>query len=390
MRRLNSALLMLSVPALIACGKGPETPPPGPTAPKSDEGPSPQGAASPADGASTTPAAGADASAPPVETLVFAKIGERQITDQDITPRLEALQKGGQALDGAMVQETVEDVVDDALLTAEAKAAGFAAPPEADSEEAIAEAWARHKLQPEAEASVSDADVAAWFAERRGMARAVFTDEAAAGAFKAELDPRLAAPEANKLAVFAEAKKKLGKRDEVIPDGVLVDAQGKSELGEALLPEEGAKVLFALAADGDVSAPTKVGDMWLVIQRVGVRPGTPLDKVPEDQRTAAREKLVAHRALARLDEHVARLRKDQGVEIDVAAVKKLATRLGINRLGKLKKLPFNARKLQLQRGRTMPQRAPGMAPAGRDIERLMQERAKVKSGGDQGTPGGTP
>jgi len=386
---------MLSASTLIACGKGPETAPPAPATPTSQGAPSPQGAASPADAASTTPPS-ADADAVPVpETLVFAKIGERQITDQDVTPRLEALRQAGQTLDGALLQETIEDVVDDALLAAEARAASFTPPddaPAAPGDEAIAEAWAKHKILPEAQASVSDADVAAWFAERRAMARAVFTDEAAATAFKAAVDQAVSAPDANRLAAFLETKKKLGDKDEVIPDGVLVDAQGKSEVGEALLPKEGAKVLFALAGDGDVSAPAKVGDMWLVIQRVGLRPGTPLDKVPDEQRTAARDKIAAHRAMVRLDEHVARLRKDQGVEIDVAAVKKLALRVGVNRLGKLKKLPFNARKLQLQRGRAMPQRAPGMAPAGRDIERLIQERAKdkVKAGDDQGAPGGTP
>jgi len=318
-------------------------------------------------------------------------VAGRPITERDVTPRLDALVKAGKKLDGVLVRETVEDVVDDALLLAEAKAAHFEAPPEAVSDEAIAAAWAQHEHLAEAQAAVTDADVSAWFAERRAMARMVFADEAQATAMKAELDLAFARPEVDRRKAFLDLKAKRGHRQELVPDGVLVDLRGKSELGEMLLPEDGAKVLFALTAAGQVSKPSHVGDMWLLIQQVGVRPGTPLDKVPAEQRNAARDQLVAHHAMIQLEEHVARLRRDQHLEIDLAAVNKLAHRLGIDRLSKFRKLPFNARKLQLQRGQMMPPRAPGPRPAGRDIERLMRERAKetLKPEGT-GTSGGTP
>ncbi len=380
--RLTHLLLlgMLPASALAACGqKGPE-----PTPATSPPAPAPQAGPSDPDGASSTPDA-------VPETFVFAKLAGRQITDADVAPRIKAFTAVGEKLDGRLVQETIEDVVDDALLAADARAAHYDVPADAKDDEAIAEAWAKQKFMAEAQASVTDADLGLWFAERRGLARIVFRDEETAAKAKAELDAKLAEGKGEPLEVFLAAKTATGRRHDVVPDGALVDAQGKNELGETIIPEEGAKVLFALTKNGEVSAPSKVGNMWLLLMRVAVRPGTPVDQVPADQKAAAKEKIVAARAMQALEEYIARLRKDQGVTIDEFAVRKYAKSLGVDNLARLKKLPFGQRKAAFQRQR-IPNHAPAR-PVGRDIERLLQERAKQKmqGQGDQSPgPGATP
>lgn len=270
-------------------------------------------------------------------------------------------------------------------MSAEATAAAFKAPAvQAADDDAFVEAWAKSVV---GEVTVSDDDVANWFAERRGMARMLFQDEATAAQAKTEVEADIAGGKRPLEAFIGAKRKRRGNRDarreEVAPDGVLVDAAGRTETGEQVLPEDAARILFALEADGAISAPTKVGDLWVVVMRVGVRPGTPLAQVPADQRKAAADRLIAQRSMDKLDEHVARLRRDQGVKIDEAAVRAYAKSLGVEHVSKLRRMPFGARKVQLGRQAGPPERAP-IRPAGRDIERLMHERARQKMG--EGTP----
>ncbi len=297
-------------------------------------------------------------------------------------------------LDGAAIHGVISDYVEDALLASDARAQQFVAP-DAKDDAALAEAYAKAKFTAEAEASVTDADLASWFAERRGMARVVFKDEAGATKARENIVARIAGDTAMDkiLAAFVAEK---GKRRETVPDGVLVDVQGLSESGERLIPEEGAKALFALEKDGDISPPTKAGEMWILVMRLGVRPATPLASVPADQKDAAREKLVSKRANDALEEHIARLRKANGVKLDELAIRKYTRSLGVEAVGKMRRLPFGQRRgVDKQRG---PGRAPGR-PHGPDIDRMLQERAKMRPkkddlpGGDEGgpsTPGGTP
>lgn len=371
--RLATRSFLIMMPSLLAAGTlpacGGKSPEPQAPAPPSPAAPAPQAATSaPAasDAASTTPSA---------EVFVFARLPHRAIADQEIIPRLDALEADGRKLDGAILRETIEDVVDDALLAHEAQQAGFVPPADATGDEAIAEAWARDRFLPDARTSVSDADLAAWFAERRGLARMIFKDESAATKLASQLEDKRAAGGGELSKLFLEAKqRRLGRRGEVVPDGVLVDARGKNELGEVVVPEEAARVLFTLE-EGVLSPPTQVGDVWMLMMNLGARPGTPLDKVPESERQAAHDRIAAARAMDRLEEHVARLRKDLGVTIDEAAVKRFAMARGLSDLSKLRRLPFAQRKAELSRSRVMPNRAP-MRPAGRDIQRLMEERQK--------------
>jgi len=376
---------MLPASALPACGK--TEPAPAATSPEAPAHPTPQDPNGPG-GASSIPAEPAEK----VEPFVFAKLPGREISDADVAPRIKAQQAAGEKIDGRLVQETVEDVVEDALLVAEARAASFQAPPEAKDDEAIAEAWAKQKFMAAAEASVTDADLGLWFAERRGFARIMFRDEESATKAKATIDAKIAEGQEEPLKVFLAEKSRNGRRHDVVPDGALVDAQGKNETGEVLLPEAGAKVLFSLTKDGEIAPPSRVGDVWLLILRVAVRPGTPVEQVPADQKTAAKEKIVAARAMDALEEHIARLRKDQAVVVDEVVVRRYAKSLGVESISKVKRLPFGQRKAQFQRTGRVPPKAP-MRPNSQDVEKLLQEHAKQKmrGQGDQSpAPGAHP
>lgn len=326
---------------------------------------------------------------------MFATVNGKPVTDAEVADAVKRIPKA--ELDGAAIHATIEDFVEDALLAADARAQNFAAP-EAKDDGALAEAYAKAKFSAEAAASVTDADLANWFAERRGMARVVFKDEEAAKKGRDNIVARIAgATETDKIMAAFLAEK--GKRREAVPDGVLVDVQGLTETGERVIPEEGAKVLFTLEKDGDISPPTKVGDMWILVLRLGVRPGTPLASVPADQKDAAREKLVSKRANDKLEEHIARLRKDNGVKLDELAIRKYTRSLGVETVGKMRRLPFGQRRgVDKQR---VPGRAPGR-PHAPDVDRMLQERAKMRPKKDETTkdggsneggpsgPGGTP
>jgi hypothetical protein len=133
--------------------------------------------------------------------------------------------------------------------------------------------------------------------------------------------------------------------------------------------------------------------MWILVLRLALRPGTPLEAVPADQKDAAREKLVSKRANDSLEEHIARLRKDNGVKLDELAIRKYTRSLGVETIGKMRRLPFGQRRgVDKQR---VPGRAPGR-PHAPDVDRMLQERAKVrgnkdsagKDGNDEGGPAG--
>jgi hypothetical protein len=176
---------------------------------------------------------------------------------------------------------------------------------------------------------------------------------------------------------------------ETVPDGVLVDVHGQNELGERVLPEEAAEALFQLDNDGDLSKPIPVGDMWMLVVRMGVRPGSTLDEVPGDQRQAAREKSGAKRAMDLLEENIARLRKEHHVQVREPTIQRYAKSLSIDDISKFKPMRFSHRKTQLQRARALRERAP-MQPAARDIQRIIRER-KERAGNQPGrAPGANP
>ena len=248
----------------------------------------------------------------------------------------------------ATLADTVEDMVDNVLLAAEARAANFDTK-DLETDKAIAEAWAKTTFLEKGRLEVSDADLAAWFSDRRGVARIwVRTAEQAAELRKNLMDSFTNAPDKRR-ELFLELKQKIGGRPDTTPDGVLVDMEGKGELGEALVPVEIARAAFALKEDLEVSEPIAVNDGFALVQRVATRPATPLAQVPKNEVDAAREKLAIRRANLLVEEHTARLRAEHKAVIDDEAVARLGLKLGLGHGSHRKKVPLGVRKMQLDR-----------------------------------------
>jgi hypothetical protein len=286
-------------------------------------------------------------------------------------------------IDYQLVRDTIEDLIDNMLLAAEARASNFAFEGDPDDDQKLGEAWARASFLEKARTAVTDADLAVWFAERRGVARIWVRTEQQAKDLRAQLMDSFRNTPDKKRDLFQELKRKVGGRPDRIPDGALVDGEGRGEVGDALVPVEVARALFALEADGEVSEPVASGGGFAVVQRVGLRPATPVEKVPANERSAATEKLAAARAMALVEEHAARLRMDHKVSIDEEAVARLATKLGAGKI-RHNKMALGVRKMQLERLRgtihgTPEFRDPSFVPDGAPgAERAKYEKIREK------------
>jgi hypothetical protein len=351
MRLLHRPLLFALTAASLgaACDKKPETPSaPAPAveaAAPATPTPAPAPAAAPTEpGPAVEPALTAPA---PGEVLTIATYGDGRKVTSDQVEALVAPLRGQDSLTFPVLAETVEDVIDDSLLADEARAAGFDTAG-LDGDKAIAEAWAKKTFLDKGRAAVTDADLTSWFSERRGVARIwVRTADQAAELRKNLMDSFKNAPD-KRQELFLELKRKVGGRPDPAPDGVLVDVEGKGELGEALVPAEIARAAFALKEDFEVSEPVAVNDGFALVQRVAARPATPLAQVPKTEVDAAREKLAIKRANLFIEEHAARLRVEKQVVIDEAALARLGLKLGLGH-GSHKKIPLGVRKIQLER-----------------------------------------
>lgn len=237
---------------------------------------------------------------------------------------------------------------------------------------ARAEAWAKQDLAPTAEQSVTDADVQAAFSERRSAVRVMFRTEAEAKDARSSLvDAVRAAPSmADKVKAFKTHGGRVmgrGKEDETVaPVGVLFDAQGKGDNGQAVVPQKVAEVAFTLAEDGDIGEPVAMAEnRWVLVMRTGIRPGTPLDKVPPEERERTKQGLVAARAMAAMKERVARLRRESPVVLldEAAAAKALGIDEAGMRAAKMRRVPFDMKKMRIDSLRGGPrQKIPGLAP----------------------------
>lgn len=357
MRTLQRPLLIaLAAAALGAgCDKKPETASaPTPSEPK---------AALPAPAPTpTAPTAAATEPGPAVEPTITTPAADevfavatfadgRKISSEQVELAVAPLKAQG-TLSFATLADTVEDMVDDVLLAAEARAAaaqgGFDTSG-LDTDKAVAESWAKKTFLEKGRLEVSDADLSAWFSDRRGVARIwVRTAEQAAELRKNLMDSFANAPDKRR-ELFLELKQKVGGRPDTTPDGVLVDMEGKGELGEALVPVEIARAAFALKEDLEVSEPIAVNDGFALVQRVATRPATPLAQVPKNEVDAAREKLAIRRANLLVEEHAARLRAEHKAVIDDEAVARLGLKLGLGHGSHRKKVPLGVRKMQLER-----------------------------------------
>lgn len=345
-RPLLIALTVTATSLTSACGKKPET--------QSAPTPSEPSAALPAPATPPTPTEPGPAVEPsittpsPNEVFPVATFGDgRKISSEEVEVAVAPLKAQG-TLTFPSLAETVEDMVDNILLAAEARAANFDTK-DLEGDKAIAETWAKTTFLEKGRLEVTDADLTAWFADRRGVARIwVRTAEQAAELRKNLMDSFTNAPDKRR-ELFLELKQKVGGRPDTTPDGVLVDIEGKGELGEAFVPVEIARAAFALKEDLEVSEPIAVNDGFALVQRVATRPATPLAQVPKNEVDAAREKLAVRRANLLIEEHAARLRAEHKAVIDDEAVARLGLKLGLGHGSHRKKVPLGVRKMQLER-----------------------------------------
>lgn len=331
----------------------------------------------------------------PDEVIAIATFGDgKKITSDQVEVALAPLRANG-SLSFPALRETVEDMVDDELLAAEALAASFEFEGDKTDRKALAEAWAKKSFLEKGREAVTDAELANWFSDRRGIARIwLRSADQAAEARKNLMDSFANAPD-KKRDLFLELKRKVGGRPDPAPDGVLVDIEGKGELGDALVPVELAQAVFALKEDLTVSEPVASGGGFALVMRVGSRPATPLAQVPAIEVQSAKEKLAIKRANQLIDEHAARLRAEQKVALDAQAIARLGLKLGLGH-GSHKKVPLSLRKIQLERLRNdirgVPEvRDPGLVPAGApQVERATYDKVREKMNKKPADQKGTP
>lgn len=317
-----------------------------------------------------------------VAKITFAS-GERAITYAEV----EAYAAKVKETEKISFPDTFEDLTALLLLADEAKRNGASDPDEVK----LGDEWAKKSIGPEAEAAVTDADLAAAFAERRSAVRVMFKTQDEAAALRAELlapDGAFmkSADMAGKTTVF---KTKNGKNEKIsarleekgiAPTGVLFDPQGRGDNGQAVVPPRIAEAAFKLAADGDITEPFELAPgRWALVMRTGTRPGTPIDQVPADVRQRTREGLVATRGVNLMRDRVARLRRDAPVAVvdEAAIAKALGVSRDASRMSKLRRIPNDIRKQRMNSGMRGPrERTPGLEP--RDVprpEQLTPEKA---------------
>jgi len=371
--KLLGAMALLTATTLAACGgsKAPQAPTAPPASPSSP-------AAPPSAGSSTS--ASPDAARPerkkldgPVDpATVVARIalptGERGITYAEVQKWAEAQRAAGESI---RWPTTFDDLAGRILLAAEATQSGMTEPAD---EIARGEAWARQELAPTAKASITEADLQAAFSDRRSAVRIMSRSEAEAKELRATLAGQVAAATtmADKVKTFRSRGGKVvapeRQRDDatVAPLGALFDKGGKGDAGQAVVPPKVAETAFALAAEGDISEPIEIATgRFALVMLTGMRPGTPLDKVPPEVRQKAEDGLVAARAMSAFKERVARLRRQWRVTVldDHAAQKALGLTAEEMRASRIRKLPFDTRKMRLDQVRgELPERIPGVEP----------------------------
>ncbi|MCC6625170.1 MAG: peptidyl-prolyl cis-trans isomerase [Deltaproteobacteria bacterium] len=299
--------------------------------------------------------------------------------------------------------QSLDDYVGRLLLADEAKRGGLVEPAD---ELQRADAWAKQELLPPAEASITDADMQAAFAERRSAVRVMSRSEAEAKELRqALLEPvAQAATIQDKIRTVrargGKPQAPQGDDKTLAPQGALFDPQGKGDAGQSVVPPKVAEAAFALKIEGEISEPIEIAtSRWVLVMLSGIRPGTPLDKVPPEVATRTREGLVATRAMAAMKERIARLRRDSPVVVldDRLAQKALGLTAEDLRAARVRKLPFDTRKMRMDQLRGSPQeRVPGVerrdAPPVEKVtpERVHEDMKKHEGELPAKTPGGNP
>jgi hypothetical protein len=228
----------------------------------------------------------------------------------------------------------VDELINLHLFAGVAEAEGFkppaAAAPEATTPAApaapepadrlsLGEAWARATF---VGAEPTEADLAAWFVERRAVARIIVKTQEAADAVVAAMRAPPPADVKEAVSRFAKLSREHDTAKAAIaPRRVLFDAAGRSEVGEPVVAEAIATAAFALAADGDVSPVISLGDGGdlAVVQRVALRPAMKTSEVPAPDLERAKDGLRVARANALMKTRAGELRGKVTIAVEPQA-----------------------------------------------------------------------
>jgi hypothetical protein len=227
---------------------------------------------------------------------------------------------------GRPVADVVDELVNLHLFAGVAAAEGFkppAAPTEADARAdattarlELGEAWARATfVGPEP----TDAELTAWFVERRAVARIVVKSPEAAETVLAAMREPAPADTGEAIRRFAKLSREHNtEKTSIAPRRTLFDAAGRSELGEPVVHEAVATAAFALAKDGDVSGVVKLGDSGdlAIVQRIAHRPAMKPAEVPPPDLERAKEGLRAASANALMKARAGELRAKVTIAVE--------------------------------------------------------------------------
>ena len=362
--------------ALLATGCSKTEP-----APVADPGPgaAPSATAAPEADTATAPEDVAQAQAP-----VIATVAGRPITADAVAAAAEQLGRERRVPPSErLVHDALDALIADAIVAAEARTEGFGESLEGRqiTDSALASAYLDAKTRAEAEASVTDEDLARYFAPRRRAAKLVVATREDAAALQATIQSAIATTPERFAEVFADfrAQRGLDPQDQDFGATTPFDDKGQGPMGEPITPPLVAGAAFALGTVGAVSPPIPVPpDRFALVQLLELVPA-PAAVSPEDK-DRARQALVAARAHAARQALLVRLKQATIVTIDQARASELATTLAKGGLGGRRRIGVEAMQLRRDRLRRLPSqiRRPELSKDAEALRRAVPEEIQRK------------
>lgn len=303
---------------------------------------------------------------------------------------------------GKPVADVVDDLINLHLFAGVATVEGFKPPSEqpatpseptapstpTDDRLQLGEAWARATfIGPEP----TEAEIAAWFVERRAAARIVVKTPEAADAVLAAMKTPAPADTGDAVRRFAKlSREHTTEKSAIAPRRVLFDATGRNEVGEPAVHEAIATAAFALGKDGDISGVLKLGDSGdlAIVQRIAVRPAMKVAEVPAPELARANDGLRAARANALMKARAAELRGKVTIAVEPQTFADLRP---TSMKGQLMRGGLMGRPGALGKGGMVDLKSVMKDPPGRDMrqipkEEVLENMRKSKEQAKQGQP----
>lgn len=351
-KRLLVAALALT---LGGCSRTP-APQPGPAP---SPGPTESAAAEPAD----TAAVQADA-AEATTAAVLAQVGERAISADEVTAVVDLLVRENKiTLSPQTVRSVLDKLIADAVVAEEARAEGFdeTAIARQTQDAALAALYLDQKTRAEAEATVTDEDVAGYWGPRRQATKLVTATRDAASALQIKILEAIATTPEKSAEIFADFRSREALTGEAADDAASTpfDRAGRGPVGEPVAHENVALAAFGLTEVGAVAPPVELGpDRWALVQLLAVRPGIAPEALTPEQKEQARTALVTARAATARAALLARLRNKAEVRVDNAQLAELVASLARLDGRQRGRAAIDLQKLRAARLRQLPIRMP--------------------------------